>query len=524
MTLSNVDHGISSDTQLVELQYAILLLYTQPLAEVFMTRLLALLVSAATVAACSQTPPERQVIDDAAAALGGADRIRAVRTIVMEGGGTNGAMGGSVTPDDPPNTFTVTDYRRTLDLQNGRMRLQQVRTAQFPFALATVNRFDQRLDGDVGFNVGDQAQRASDAVAEQRRRELLEHPVAAVRAALDPAATVSNVREEDGLTHVDIRTANGDAITLAIDPGTKLPHHVSHMEYSPEWGDVEVETTFADYEAIGGVQLPKRFTTKTDRFTTADITLTRNQVDADAGDLAAPAAVRAAAAPQPSPVNVTVEQVGKGIWWLAGGSHHSVVFEFDDHLTLFEVPLNDARTQAVIARAKTLVPGKPLTHAIVSHHHLDHAGGFRAAVAEGLTIITQRGNEAFLRDIAARRHTIRQDALARAPKEPTFELVDDQVTLKDGTNEVQLFKANGNIHTGLLLYAWVPRDRTLIQADFYDVNWLQHPWGDNFIENLASRKLAPVRHVPIHGRIQTHQEVLQTLASKPKAAPPVTTE
>jgi hypothetical protein len=501
-------------------------------AEDVMERLRFLMIAAVLTGGCAQTPPDRQAIDDAAAALGGADRIQAVRTIVMEGGGTNGAMGGSVTPDDPPNTFKVTDYRRTLDLQNGRMRLQQVRTAQFPFALATVNHFDQRLDGDVGFNVpaapgaggaAAQPQRVADAAAQQRRRELLEHPVAIVRAALAEGATVSNVRDEDGFTHVDVRTAAGDLVTLAIDPATKLPNHVSHMEYLPEWGDVEVETTFADYEAVNGLQLPKRFTTKTDRFTTGDITITRNQVDAEAGDLAAPEAVRSAAPPQPPAVNVTVEQVGKGIWWLAGGSHHSVVFEFDDHLTLFEVPLNDARTQAVIERAKTLVAGKPLTHAVVSHHHLDHAGGFRAAVAEGLTIITQRGNEAFLRDIASRRHTIRQDALARSPKAPTFQLIDDQLTLKDNTNEVQLFKANGNIHTGLLIYAWVPRDRLLVQADFYDVNWLQHPWGDNFIENLKARNLTPARHVPIHGKIQTHQEVLATLASKPKAAP-VTTE
>jgi hypothetical protein len=489
-----------------------------------MTRLLALVAVMSAAAACSQTPTERQAIDDAATALGGADRIQAVRTIVMDGGGSNGALGGSVTPNDPPNSFAVSGYRRTLDLQNGRMRLQQVRTAQFPFALATVNRFDQRLDGDIGFNVAQEAQRTSDAVAQQRRRELLEHPIAVVRAALDPAAVVGNVREEDGFTHVDVRTAHGDTVTLALDPTTRLPNHVSHMEYSPEWGDVEVKTTFDDYEEVGGLQLPKRFTTRTDRFTTADIMLTRNQVDVDAGDLAAPPAVRNAPALQPPPIDVTVEQVGKGIWWLAGGSHHSVVFEFDDHLTIFEVPLNDARTQAVIARARTLVPSKPLTHAIVSHHHLDHAGGFRAAVAEGLTIITQRGNEAFLRDIAARRHTLRPDALAMHPKEPTFVLVDDQLTLKDPTNEVRLFKANGNIHSGLLLYAWVPRDRTLVQADFYDLNWLQHPWGDNFIDNLAARGLAPARHVPIHGKIETHQQVLHTLASKPKAAPPVTTE
>jgi hypothetical protein len=491
-----------------------------------MAKIAAVILAAAVAASCAPTPPERQLIDDAAEALGGADEVRAVRTIVIEGGGSNGALGGSVTPDAPPNTWSITNYRRTLDLENGRSRLEQVRTAQFAFANATVARQDQRLDGDVAFNVpvGGQGapQRASAVVAGQRKAQMLEHPIALVRAALDPEATVANLREEHGERHVDI-TVDGQTLTLGVDASTSLPTHVSRRDYDEAWGDVVFETTFGDYETVNGLQVPRRFTTKTDEWTTADITATSNQIDAPAGDLAAPDAVRAAAPPEPAPVNVTVEQVGRGIWWLAGGSHHSVVFEFDDHLTLFEVPLGDARTQAVIARARTLVPNKPLTHAIVSHHHLDHAGGFRAAVAEGLTIITHRGNEAFLRMIASRPHTVRQDALALNPKEPQFQFVDDELTLRDGTNEVILYKANGNIHTGLLVYAWVPRDRTLVQADFYDVNWLQHPWGDNFIENLAARRLNPARHLPIHGRIQTHAEVVQTLASKPKA-PPTTTE
>ena len=458
---------------------------------------LAVVLVAALAGACAQAAPEQQIVEDAAVALGGVERIMGVRTLAVEGGGMNGALGGSVTPDTPPNTFKVADYRRTFDLGTARTRLQQVRTAQFPFALATVTKQDQRVEGKLAFH----------------------HPIAAVRAALADGSTVSNVREEDGLTHADIRTASGATFTLAIDPASKLPNHVSHMDYLPDWGDVEVETTFADYQGVNGLQMPRRLTTKTDRFVTADITATRTLVDADVGDLGT---APVPPSPPPAPINVTVEQVGKGIWWLAGGTHHSVVFEFDDHLTLFEVPLNDARTQAVMARAKTL-SSKPLTHAIVSHHHLDHAGGFRAAVAEGLTIITHRGNEGFLRDIASRRHTIQQDALARAPKEPTFQFVDDSLVLKDATNEVHLFKAVGNIHTGLLIYAWVPRDRTLVQADFYDVNWLQHPWGDNFLENLKARNVLPARHVPIHGKIQTHREVLATLASKPKA-PPATTE
>lgn len=489
-----------------------------------MTRLPVTFLALGLAAACSQTPPEQQIINDAADALGGRDRLLAIRTLTLEGGGTDGAVGGSITPDTPPNTFKVTEYRRTYDLANGRMHLQQVRTAQFPFANAVVTRQNQGLDGDIAFNVGANAMpaRASDEAARTRRLEMLQHPITVVRAALDPMARLTNLRTEDGQPHVDVTTAKGDTVTLAVDPSTHLPTHVSFPSYDANWGDITIEAQFSEYAANGGVQAPNRIVTKQDQWTTADRQIARIVVDGDAGDLAAPDAVRAAAAPTPPAVNVTVEEVGRGIWWLAGGSHHSVVFEFDDHLKIFEVPLTEARTKAVIDQARMLRPNKPLTHAIVSHHHLDHAGGFRTAVAEGLTIVTHRGNEAFFKDIAGRPHTRGGDALSRNPKPVRFELVDDQVVYRDSTNEVRLYKANGNIHTGLLVYAWVPRDRMLVQADFYDVNWFWHPWGDNFLENLKTRGLNPVKHVPIHGKIQTHAEVLQTLASKPKG--PTTTE
>jgi hypothetical protein len=316
---------------------------------------------------------------------------------------------------------------------------------------------------------------------------------------------------------VDVTTAQGELLTLAVDPTTKLPSHISRRSSDPNWGDIVIETTLSDYQDVNGLKLPSRFVTKQDQWTMADIRASRTTLDADMADLAASDAVKAASLPTPAPITVTVEEVGRGIWWLAGGSHHSVLFEFDDHTTLFEVPLDDRRTQAVIARARALVPGKPLTHAVVSHHHLDHAGGFRAAVAEGLTIITQKGNEAFLRDIATRPHTFVPDALEMAKKEPKFEWVDEELTLKDKTNEVVLYKANGNIHTGLLLFGWVPRDRMLVQADFYDAGWLQHPWGDNFIENVRARRLNVDRDVPIHGPIQKWAAVLGVLESKRSA-------
>ena len=62
------------------------------------------LFAAAALTACSQATPEQQIINDAAAALGGRDRILAVKTLVIEGEGTNGNLGQDHSPRSPSDS------------------------------------------------------------------------------------------------------------------------------------------------------------------------------------------------------------------------------------------------------------------------------------------------------------------------------------------------------------------------------------------------------------------------------------
>src|SRR5206468_961328 len=110
-------------------------------------------------------------------------------------------------------------------------------------------------------------------------------------------------------------------------------------------------------------------TTKTDRVTTTDIKVKKQfYYGGIVADITAPVRARTATAiVGPPPAVVTVEEVAPGVWFLAGQSHHSVVVEFADHLTLVEAPQNDVRALAVIAKARTLRPDKPLTEVINTH-------------------------------------------------------------------------------------------------------------------------------------------------------------
>ena len=465
-------------------------------------------------------------IGKAAEALGGKERILAVKTLVIEGSGVATNIGQNPHPEGPLPTWRVAEFQRTIDVAKHRARTEQHRIGMFPFALPTDQHQNQGLDGDVAFNINPdgRAQRASDAAVVDRRIEMLGTPVTIVRAALEPGAKIGAPRKkwaQKGTQElIAIVTAQGDKLTLALDSATHLPTSVSWMTSSENLGDVVNTTSFEDYETVSGIQLPRRYVTKIDfrNWTSGDFQVSKNTVDGDVGDLAAPAGVKSAAAPVPPVVSVVAQPVAKGIWWLAGtgGNAFSILFEFDDHLTLFEAPTSQARTKAVIDKARATVPNKPLTEVIVTHHHFDHTGGLRTAVAEGLTVISHQGNESIFKEMTSRKATLKPDLLTKSGKTLKFRGMDDTLVLKDNSMEVDLFRLHDNTHSPYLIGAFVPRDNLLVQGDLMDMTWFKHPWAENYRQNLALRKIHFARDIPVHGRIATFDEEMAALAEMEK--------
>jgi glyoxylase-like metal-dependent hydrolase (beta-lactamase superfamily II) len=473
------------------------------------------LAAVVSAGSCAQLTPEQRVVNDAADALGGRNRLLAVKTLVIEGEGSNGNLGQDMTPDATGQTFTITAYRRTIDMGGGRSRIEQTRTPNFAYFQGQAPQKQvQGLDGDVGYNVAPSgtATRVAATVTRDRRADLHHHPLTIVRAALDPAATLANARTAEGQRSVDITIANGQTFTLAVDETSGLPTRTVSMTSHPNLGDVAIETAFDDYQDVNGLKLPARLTTRIDRFTTAEIRVTKQTVAGDAGDLAAPqAAAAAAVVTGPPPATVTVEQVANGIWLLAGQSHHSVLAEFSDHLTLIEAPQHETRTLAVIRKARELRPDKPLTQVVSTHHHFDHSGGIRAAVSEGLAVVAHRSTAGFYQHLVERSHTIAPDALAKKPAALRFEPVDAELTLQDGSMALTAYHIAGNPHADTLLMVYFPRARLLVEADVYSPGAAVQPYASNLVDNINRRQLRVDRIVPIHGTIVPFTELVKSL-------------
>ena len=438
---------------------------------------------------------------------------------MIEGEGTNGNLGQDMTPEATSQVFQLFGYRRSIDVNAARVRIEQTRTPNFVYFQGQQAQHQAfGVDGEIGYTIGADgaASRVADSVAKDRLREFYQHPVVAVRAAMVPGASLVNPRAAVGQRIVDVVSDRQMIYTLAIDARTNLPTRVVSMSDNPNLGDVAVETTFADYRDVNGIKLPFRLTTKIDRVVTTDIQVKKQFTNEIlASDLAAPANVRTAAAILgPPPPVVTAEEVAKGVWFLAGQSHHSVLVEFGDHLTLIEAPQNDARTLAVIAKARELRPDKPLTEVINTHHHFDHSGGLRAAVSEGLTVFTARANVAFYQTALTRPHGLAPDRLTRNRKPLKIEAMEEERTLQDDTRTMTLYHIAGSPHADTLLMAYLPKEKILVEADVFSPQAAVHPYAANLIENIKGHGLVVDKILPIHGTITSYADLLKTQTSQ----------
>lgn len=359
------------------------------------------------------------------------------------------------------------------------------------------------VNGDRAWNIGPNGPNPQLAAAEERQLQIWMTPHGFLRAAAAANATVTSRTE--GTAKVDVvsfTAMNKFKLTGTID-AAGLVTGVETQFPNPVMGDMAYSYTYSDYKDFAGVKFPTHIVQSGGGFAVNDFTVTGVQTNVTA-NLAVPANVQSASAPA---VQVATTKLADGVWLLAGGSHYSVVVDFDKYIAVIEAPQFEDRSLAVIAEAKKLLPGKPIKYVISTHHHFDHSGGLRTYVAEGATVVTHVSNKPFFEKTFAAPATIVPDAQSKAHKTPVFETVTDKHVISDGKRTVEVYNTVGDSHSDELSVVYIPAAKILVEADSYSPGPAgaappASPPPDAVVlyDNIQRLKLDVGTVVGIHGR------------------------
>lgn len=442
----------------------------------------------------------KTVIQKAQKAIGDANSIQ------YSGSGKMGGIGQNWSPTVPWHQTIVTSYTKTIDYASRSAKEELTRTQMNPpdhggeAPFTGEQKQVNMVSGQYAWNQPGAQPQPALAAADERQLQIWLTPHGFLKAAAENNATVKSgkVSVLTFMAGKNKVVGDVDAQGMVTRVETWIPNTVL--------GDMPVETTYSDYKDFGGIKFPTHIVQKQGGWPTLDLTVSDAKANVMNASLEVPEAVRSAT---PPPVRVASTKVADGVWFLGGGSHNSVLIEFKDYVAVVEGPLDENRSNAVIAEVKNLVPNKPIKYLINTHHHFDHSGGVRTYVAEGATIITNEANKGFYETAWKAPRTLMPDKQSQNPKKATFVTYKDKYVLTDENRTLELRKVENDNHNAFIGFGYLPKEKILIEADDFTPPAPGAPplvpvalgFATNFFDYLQRLKLDVVTITPLHGNV-----------------------
>ncbi len=438
----------------------------------------------------------------AAQALG----IDRVQSIEISGAGRWFQFGQAPAPGLPWPQFDVSRYVAAIhyDSASARVQINRLQTID-PDRVRPVpveQKVDQYVSGELAWNVG-VAPAASNvtpqpAAVEERVAEIWATPHGFIKAALANQARSKPVK---GGVEVSFTVGGKYRYVGFINEQDRVTRVRTWID-NPVLGDTQVETSFDAYTQFDGVIFPAHIVRTQGGFRVLDIAVSGVKLNA-APAQSAPASLASGAAPA---ITVSVNKLADGVFYLTGGTHHSVAIEQRDHVVLVEAPLHEARSQAVINKVKETLPGKPIKYLVNTHVHFDHAGGLRTLVDEGATIVTHQDNIPFYRQAWAAPRSLNPDRLARSKKPVRLTGFSTRHVLTDGHRRIEIHTIAGNTHNDAFALVYLPAEKILIEGDAYTPlagnakpPATPNPYAVNLEDNIDKLKLDVEQIAALHG-------------------------
>jgi len=416
--------------------------------------------------------------------------------------------------------YTVSSYRASIDYAAGAARVQLARLQDVEAGRARPVPTEQKVDafvaGQTAWNQpASGAPTAQPAAVAERRAEIWSTPQGFVRAALANDADV----KKSGKVHTVQFSLGNQRFEGEVNAAGEVTRVRTWID-NPVLGDTLLESNYSDYQEYGALRFPRRIARSLGGFPWLELQVSDVRAGTTGG-IAVPANLAAAAAPE-----VKATELDTGIFYLTGGTHHSILVVQDDHLVVIEGPQNEARSLAVIAKAKELAPGKAIRYVVNTHVHFDHSGGLRTYVDEGATVVTHAANQAYYEQAWAAPRTLNADRLAQSGKSARFQTFTDKLVLQ-GRQPVEIHAITGNGHNDAFALVYLPGAKILIEADAWTpaavnapVPAQANPFTVSLADNLERLGLEVWYVAALHGpRVATFED-LRIAAGKVRPAQP----
>lgn len=448
----------------------------------------------------------KSVLQSASKAMGD------VKSIQYSGSGQFGILGQAFTPGGAWPINDIKSYTRTIDYGSKSAKEEMTLVEPTPVRNGGGGPFagEQKqvnlVSGQYAWNQPGNAAQPALAAAGERQVQIWLTPHGFLKAAMENNATA---KKGSGGTVVSF-TEGKYKVNGTIDKQGMVTRTETWIP-NPVLGDMAVETNYSGYKDFNGVKFPTMIVQKEGGSPVLNLTVTDVRANPDLA-LTVPDNVKAAKLP---PVNVTSQKLADGVWFLAGGTHNSVLVEFPNYAVMVESPLNDARAMGIMAEAKKLIPEKPIKYLINTHDHFDHAGGVRAWVPEGVTIITQESNKSFYENAWKAPRAVEPDRLAQSPKKASFVTFKDKYVLSDGGRELDIYRIPGDIHNVVMSMVYLPKEKILIEADDFtpappnapSAGPRSHAGTVLLYEDIQRMKLDVATIAPLHGFVVPFAEL-----------------
>jgi glyoxylase-like metal-dependent hydrolase (beta-lactamase superfamily II) len=485
----------------------------------FRSPLLGLLI-ASTFAVTA--PVHAQSLQGAAKALD-AEKIK---TIEFSGNGRWFQFGQAPAPSLPWPPFAVSKYVADIDYATAAAQVQitriQVEEPTRRRPAPTTQWVNQLVHGAYAWNLpaanAAQIPSPQPAAVEERQAEIWSTPQGFLRAALGHNAESKPVK---GGVEVSFRIDDKHRYEGKINDKNEVEWIRTWID-TPVLGDTLVETHFSDYRSFNGVQFPAHILRSEGGHPILDLNVEAATANPDL-KLAVPEQVSSA---KPAAVTVKCTKIAEGVYYLTGGTHHSVAVEQKDHVVLIEAPLNEARSQALIDKLKDVAHGKPIKYLINTHAHFDHSGGLRTFVDAGATIVTPKGNEAYYKKIWAAPHRLNPDRLESSHKAAKLETFSAKHVLSDGSRSIEIYPIAGSAHNDAFAFVYLPAEKILVEADAYTpaaadapLPASPNPYSVNLYDNIKKLKLDVDKIAALHGpRLVRLDDLRAAIGQSPASA------